>query len=203
MTFTQLEQAVGQHAGAFRCRQRSNPSIIKTVPFRHLVTSPVAPVDLPSVGRLDEFYGHFGSIVFYHDDVSGEAARHLVHPADFAQTHADFWDWMEALDEGEMDDFVPSWVTTCLAIGAIPRSGNYILMAMDGPDAGKVFEFDHDGYEFIERASDIVAYVQQLLQPSAALLVDIASSMTFIEPDSSAQWWIEEMHDGLGYMVST
>ncbi len=98
------------------------------------------------------------------------------------------------MDEDERLEILPDWIDTCLVIGETPHSGNYILVVTKGPAAGRVFEFDHDGYEFIDQA-DVIEYVEKLLKPDGIKLTDIASHMRFIEDDPMGQWWIRELRE--------
>ena len=75
-------------------------------------------------------------------------------------------------------------------------------MPTAGADAGKVFEFEHDGFEFIERAPSLLAFLEQALVPGPGELAGMASHMRFRSPDSDAQWWIREMRDSQGRVVS-
>ena len=203
MHLPDLYHAVTAHRGEFTCeRINHQPQQTKTVHFAHTVTPPGDNAGLPAVGRLAEFYGTFGSILFYVDAVTGDGAKHIAQPDEWASLHNDFNDWIEHLDDEERAEILPEWIAHCTAIGESPRTGNYILMVLEGDEAGKVFEFDHDGFEFIERADDLVAYTEKLLDLDAGLLVDIASHMRFIEADQ-VQWWILEMVDNRGNRVST
>lgn len=199
MKLPDLEAAVNGHSGHFVCEGIGHQSQTKQVPFTHLVTPATANLVLPPVGRLQDVYDTFGSMLLYHDPVSGDAGRHLANPADWASLHSDFSDWMD-----DWDDFEGlEWIENCLVIGETPRSGNYILMSTDGDTAGQVFEFDHDGFEFYQCGSDLVDYVQRLLELDPAKLTDLASHMRFIDGGSTLQWWIKEMHDRQGRVVRT
>lgn len=200
----QLKQAVEAHAGTFRCSRLHHPSESKTVAFRHETTPPGHEGDLPHVGRLADFYGAFGSVTFYVDPNSGDAARHIAPPAAWPALHEHFAGWMVGLDESEREDFVPPWIDSCLVIGEEPHTGNYILMPTTGDQAGAVFHFEHDGFEFVRQADDLVQYAQKLLDPDDAALVYMATHMRFVEgADYAVQWWIEEMQDNRGNVART
>ncbi len=204
MKLVDLETAVLGHYGEFLCEQIHNEENTKSVRFKHSATPVNDETDLPDVGRLQDFYDTFGSIVFYLDQASGDAARQIAPPYEWAELKDEFSGWFEGLSDDERSESVPQWVDTCLAIGETPSSGNYILMAMDGAVAGHVFEFDHDGFEFTHRADDLVEYVQTLLKPDGPALMDIASHMRFVEDDRNmVQWWIRELRDNRGNVVST
>jgi hypothetical protein len=203
LKLTDLEAAVRAHAGEFLCENLDDAKQVKAVRFSHLVTPPGDSARAPAAGRLRDFYDTFGSVVFYHDAKSGDAARHIAPPSEWPSLHAEFSDWMEMVDEDERDEILPDWAETCLVIGETPQSGNYILMATEGPDAGHIFEFDHDGFEFIDEAADIVQYVERLLKPDDAQLTEIASHLRFVEGDSEDQWWIRELRDNRGHTATT
>jgi hypothetical protein len=198
-----LENAVRQHAGEFLCESMNDRQITKRVQFAHVVTPPLASSDLPVIGRLQDFYDTFGSVVFYSDEKSGDAAKHLAPTSEWAALHEYFYGWIENLSDAERQEIVPDWIETCLVIGETPCSGNYILMGTEGPAAGRVFEFDHDGFEFSEVAQDLIEYVEKLLRPDGPRLVEFASHMRFIEDDPGCQWWIRELSDHQGHIVTT
>lgn len=205
MPLTELHRAVAEHTGAFHCERIHKPQQTKTVTFQHRIQPPAPLLDapLPDVGRLPAFYATFGSVLLYHDADTGDAARYIAPPTEWAVLREAFEGWTEHLSDEERDDLLPDWVDDCLVIGETPHSGNYVLMATDSDCAGRVFEFDHDGFEFTEKGADLVEYVQGLLHPDSAALTDIASHMRFIDKRTGAQWWILEMSDNQGHRVRT
>ena len=203
MKLIDLEKAVREHAGEFLCERTNDRKRTKLIQFAHVVCSPLASCALPAIGRLQDFYDTFGSVVFYSDEKSGDAAKHLAPTSEWATLHEYFYGWIENLSDSERQEIVPDWIETCLVIGETPYSGNYILMATEGHSAGRVFEFDHDGFEFEEVAQDLIEYVEKLLKPDVPTLVEFASHMRFIEGDPMVQWWIRELRDNQGHIVTT
>jgi hypothetical protein len=198
-----LEEAVCEHTGQFLCERINAPSETKIVAFRHVVHPPVAFDPLPKVGRLSDFYETFGSVVFDFDEQSGDAAKCIASPSDWGQLSELFDDWVAILDEQERGEVLPDWIDDCLVIGEEPHTGNYILMPTAGDASGRVFLFDHDGFEFFEEAEDLIQYVKRLLSPDDDLLRDIASHMRFAEGDRTIQWWIRELRDNRGNVART
>lgn len=203
MHLDDLHALVRDHAGDFLLEKIHDAKTTRTVRFAHRVEPPVDTTDLPDVRGLRDFYDTFGSLVLYHDDASGDAARHIASPDAWPQLHAGFSDWLDGIDEDELEEMAPAWVGTCLVVGETPASGNYILVPVDGDDAGKVFEFDHDGFEFTERGEDLADYIRRLLTPDGARLTDLASHMRFTGGDWSVQWWIRELRDDRGHAART
>ena len=195
--------AVHAHCGTFLCERISEPELTREVSFRHRVTTPESGVDVPAVGRLDEAYRSFGSVLFYHHEASGDAARYLAPPSEWPRLADELAGWLEMLDDDELDELFPHGRDGFVVIGETPGSGNYILVPTAGSMAGHVIEFDHDGFELSAVAGDMVQYIAAMLAPDAGRLTDFASHMRFIEGSSMEQWWIREMRDNAGNRVTT
>ncbi|HEY8027184.1 MAG TPA: hypothetical protein VIF60_21765 [Burkholderiaceae bacterium] len=200
---TELEKSVRRHAGEFLCERINESGKTRMFQFAHVVTEPAEHTMLPQIGRLGDFYDTFGSVVFYRNEESGDAAKYIAPISEWAGLHEDFCDWIEDLTEEERSENLPDWVDACLVIGETPHSGNYILMPTNGIEAGFVFEFDHDGFEFTEEAKNIVEYVEKLLKPDDRTLVGFASHMRFVDGDPYVQWWIRQCSDNVGHVAST
>jgi hypothetical protein len=203
MPLTDLHHAIATHAGQFLCERIHQPTETRLVDFHHVINSPTTPLAVPDLPGLRDFYATFGSVTFYVDAVSGDAAAHLAHPDAWAGLADDFHDGLDTLDDDERTELLPAWIGTCLVIGDVPGTGNYLLMPTQGPQSGEVVLFDHDGFEFTTLATSLPAYVQRLLAPDAALLASMASHMRFIDGDPMVQWWIREMRDHRGGVVTT
>lgn len=197
MKLDELAKTVREHSGEFLCKQLRNENNTRLIRFRHDATPPSRGGDIPEIGRLRDFYDTFSSVLFYHEARSEEAARYIAPPAEWDELREQCAGWIEMLDEDDR----PQWVDTALVIGETPRSGNYILMARDGPSAGHVFELDHDGLVFTHAANDLVEYVEKLLALDVEKLTDMASHMRFVVGDPMVQWWIVEMRDNRGRVV--
>lgn len=203
MHLSSLRSSVQSHSGTLRCERIGAPQHTKLVSFAHRLGEPAPDVPVPGVGRLRDFLDTFGSIVFYADEVSGDAARYLAPPAQWPGLGEDFRDGVDGLDEEERAELLPPWVEGCLVIGEVPQSGNYLLMPLKGEETGAVYLFDHDGFEFTRQAGDLIEFVERMLAPDDALLTDIASHMRFIEADPMVQWWIRELQDNRGHTART
>jgi hypothetical protein len=200
---SKLEQLVLSHSGQFHCVKIHEEDKTKIVQFRHEHTAPVSRPELPNVGRLRDFYETFGSLTLFSDPETQEAARVIAAPSDWNSLRADLSGWFEDISDDERDEYLPEWIDSSLVIGETPRSGNYILMPTTGSEAGRVFEFDHDGFEFSEVGENIIDYVEKSITPDARRLSDFASHMRFIVDGDRSQWWIREMTDNRGARVST
>lgn len=209
MKLLNLEKLVDAHNGKFICQKIHDESKTKTVTFKHVYDHPIDESTLEdlknqfgSIGKLVDFYETFGSLEMYVDSVSGDSALYIGNPSQWEELEGYFAPWIEDLDDEEMD-YLPDWIDNRLTIGEIPSSGNYILMPISGEKAGFVFEFEHDGFEFIELAENIEAFIVSMLNLTTNSLTNMASHMRFVEGDPHSQWWIKECHDSNGKVVST
>ena len=204
--FDHFEEAIAEHVGEFVCAGINDPSRQKRVAFRHLLSAPkpFAPSAVPDIGKLREFYTRVGSVLFYFDEKSADAARYLAPPSEWEGLRAGFVEWLDVFDEEDFAE-MPLDLETCLVIGETPQSGNYILVAKAGEQCGHVFEFDHDGFEISHVADNIIEYSHKMLNLDADRLGNFASHLRFVEDDDEAdtQWWIVEMHDHQGRVLRT
>lgn len=198
-----LIQFVSNHSGVFGCVPRGNSAGSRFVDFSHRIEAPETVADIPDTGMLREYFSVFGNLWLYHHEESGEAAFFIATPKHWVELRRYLLDWVEILDEDERDEIVPDWIDGCITIGEVPSSGNYLLVPTTGKDSGRVFKFDHDGFEFIEMGSDIIDFVKNALSPDSRALSEMASHMIFVDDKSDTQWWIEEMEDNAGNMIRT
>lgn len=198
-----LEALVRAHSGQFHCERIRHSDEKKVVNFRHKASMPTPHKPLPEIGRLGDFYDTFGSVILYVDEESGDAARQIAGPHAWSELYSQFNDWFDSSSGEELEELAPKWIKQCLAIGEVPRTGNYLLMPVSGDVAGHVFLFDHDGFEFTDCADDLVEFVEKMLAPNDELLLDMATHMRFIDGDDSIQWWIRELRDNRGNVART
>ena len=198
-----LRDKLLDHRGEFVCSLIGDESKTSQFKFEHTVEYTNSVAQVPRLEKLVEFYNTFGSLRLFHNIESGDSAVFLANPAQWGTLKNYFLDWINDLDETEKDDLVPEWIDNCECIGEIPESGNYFLTPLAGNEAGGIFEFEHDGFEFIPRAPNIEEFVEQYLSIDPGLLTEMASHMRFITNDPGNQWWIEEMRDNFGAVVKT
>lgn len=203
MRLVELERSVLEHKGTFLCERIGKPAETRSVAFRHEVTPPRAGMPVPKLPGLIDFYDTFGSIIFYFDDGSGDAAVYIAEPSQWQELKNSFSSWIDDMDEEERADLLPDWTATALVIGEEPHTGNYLLIPTEGSRPGAVFLFDHDGFEFSEQAKDLVEYASKLLDLKDRDLAMIATHMRFAEGDRTVQWWIRELSDTRGNVART
>lgn len=205
--FAELEALLARSNQRFICRDLGWP---QPGPDRFVarITHEVTPAlsaeeldelrrQVPEVPQLAELYARHGSIRLYCDTTFHEpwgsysSAFYIAHPDEWADLAVGFGDWLADLDEKERAERLPSWIDACLVIGEIPSSGNYFLVPLEGPDTGGVFEFEHDGFEFIRQGDSIAGFIARLSTVSDALLHDIACHTRYFDGKSDMQWLVE------------
>jgi len=201
MRLPSLDATVREHAGEFICELIRSPGETKVVAFHHEVSPSVGSGGLPDLGSLRDFYDTFGSVEFYRDATDDVAFR-IASPGEWDELKAEFRAWFE--DAPDLAEFVPPWVGDCVVFGEQPRTGNYLHLPTTGAVAGRVFRFEHDGFDFPEIADHLIAFVERLLEPDHEMLMEIASHKRFVTDDDwSVQWWMREMRDNRGRVMRT
>lgn len=145
----------------------------------------------PEIPQLAEFYAHYGSIRLFVDPIGGDSAFFVASPDEWHGLKKLFETWTDLLDEEE-EDMLPDWLDNYLTIGEIPTSGNYVLMPTKGEHTGKVFLFDHDGFEFVERGADLGAFIQRISTVDDALVEEIPGHTRYSDGETDTQWLAKE-----------
>lgn len=200
---TDLAAAVAAHTGTFDCVEIHKESNKKRVTFQHRSSPPNTDSTVPAIPGLGDFYGTFDALAMYVDEESGDSAYYIASPTQWAELDERFRPWLDGLEPEEATDYVPRWVEDCLVVGEIPRSGNYLLVPTSGPEAGMVYEFEHDGFEFFKLAKSLPEFVWTSLDLDGRRLTNIASHLRFITDGSDSQWWISELRDNRGNVART
>ena len=94
------------------------------------------------------------------------------------------------LDEPEND---PDHIVTGISIATVPHSGNYFVMPLEGPSAGKIFYADHDGWYESAFADDFGGFLARVTREPVKLLAeDVGCYTRYSDGKSDAQWIPEE-----------
>lgn len=140
--------------------------------------------DIP---ELMEFYRRYGTIRLYCDTIGDASAFFIAPPEMWPELREYFEGWIDGLDDDERVELIPDWIADYIVIGEVPNSGNYFLMPLAGTDRGKIFEFEHDGFEFIERGANMAEFVDSISTINEALLDEILGHTRYSDGKSSIQ----------------
>lgn len=145
----------------------------------------------PDIPQLAEFYSHFGRIHLFVDPIGGDAACYLGSPDEWHALRKHFQMWPDSLTEDE-SDLLPDWLENSLTIGEIPTTGNYYLMPTRGEHTGKVFLFDHDGFEFNERGGDLGEFLKRISTVDEAFVTELSGHTRYSDGETDTQWLAKE-----------
>jgi hypothetical protein len=154
--------------------------------------------DLPEV---IEFYRRFGAVRLFRDTVAAEpigfdSAYSIAPPGAWPALREAFEPWLDGLSDEERAAWLPAWIDDCIVIGEVPNSGNYFLLPLAGADRGKIFEFEHDGFEFIERAPNLAEFLDSLATVDDKRLDEIRGHTRYADGKTPTQWLcLQYLHD--------
>ncbi len=175
MGIYKFEEFLSHPAPGFRCSaagDESKPSFLAKV--RHELNLPASPEALAKVAelpeqvakQLEDFYKRHNGFTLYQDILSEAAGIRLFGIEGWEAAAAAMREWYE--DLGEDED--PDCIVDGLVIGEVPESGNYFVMPTRGPQIGKVFYTDHDGWYEGPFAENFDTFLLRLIEEPASLL---------------------------------
>jgi len=166
-----------------------------TALITHKVTPPIEASRLKQLEKeigchdqLFELLSTYGSIRLYCDTLSEDSAFYVAHPDEWQELQEDFSIWLDDLDDDEEEDLLPDWIDNVIVIGEIPSSGSYYLLPTVGAEKGKVYEFEHDGFEFIKVGEDIFSFVDKICTVTDDLIGNILSHTRYSDGKTDIQW---------------
>ncbi len=206
MDLTKLKEFLARENQRFICHDTGwpEPGPDRYIAYiEHRSTPPVDDATLKliqtqyqSLDQLIEFYSEIGSLQLYCDTNSEDSAFYIAHPAEWDELAIMLNLWFESLSEEETMELIPDWVPDSVVFGEIPGSGNYLLMPSTGKEAGKVIEFEHDGFEFVEEAKDLSSFLENVISPTDSLIKRIRSHTRYSDTKSEIQWLAESYEYG-------
>jgi hypothetical protein len=206
--FKQFEALLQRKNQRFVCTDnfwpRPGPDYF-TASIEHEVGHPLDDATLcrvaAQVGNLPElieFYRRYGFARLFRDtkytDLIGYASAFYIAPPDaWPDLRISFTDWLDGLEE---EEWLPSWLDNYVVIGEIPKSGNSFLLPLAGPEHGKVYEFEHDGMEFIKRGKNLADFLNSISTVTDDLLAKIRGHTRYSDGKTDTQWMcIEYIYD--------
>jgi hypothetical protein len=144
--------------------------------------------DLPEV---TEFYRRYGAARLFCDRITDPhvdllaSAYWIAPPSEWEMLTEQLTPWLEGLSDDERAELVPAWVDEAPVIGEIPNSGNYLLLPLSGPERGKIYEFAHDGFEFIDRGANLAAFLNRRSRVDATICREISCYTRYSDGEST------------------
>lgn len=209
--FERLEELLHRKNQRFICIDTAWPQpgwARHTAYIEHDVGSPLDTAALESVmdqtGKLPEiveFYRRFGWARLYRDTMPTTyagfepfyaSAYYIAPPNAWRELRQCFECWLDGLSEKEAAELLPSWMKSYVVIGEVPNSGNCFLLPLAGPDRGKIFEFEHDGFEFIERGTTLASFIDYVCTVTDDLLKEISCHTRYCDGRTDTQWLCQQ-----------
>ncbi|MFN3712019.1 MAG: hypothetical protein ACK4SX_00015 [Alcanivoracaceae bacterium] len=192
-----LQTLLSRRNQRFTCTAagRQNDAFTFTARITHEVTGGLSQEDIDEleiqIGHQDQLFAvlsTFGSIRLYCDTLSDDSAFYLAHPYEWESLENNFRLWLDDLDDDERAELLPDWLEDAVVIGEIPSSGNYFLFPIAGDHQGKVFEFEHDGFEFIEAGTNLYSFIDYLCTVTDRLIANVRSHTRYSDGKTDIQW---------------
>ena len=185
-------------APGFRCSAaESGARFLASI--HHILNPPASPASIAQIrqklgshaSQVADFYKHHDGFVLYHDSKSDAAGIELLPVEQWEEATEDMRDWFDHLaDEPESD---PDQIVTGVAIATVPHSGNYFVMPIQGPSAGKIFYADHDGWYESAFADDFAGFMDRVTRDPVKLLAeDVGCYSRYSDGKTDTQWIPEE-----------
>ncbi len=196
MEFKVLNQLIANKNQHFHCtpagKSDENAFIAQ---ITHQVTDALSNSDIKrleqEIGVQEQLFNLlsiYGSVRLYCDTLSDDSAFYIAHPSEWQSLENDFNLWINDLDDQEKEELLPDWLDDAIVFGEIPSSGNYFLYLIKGEHQGKVFEFEHDGFEFIEIGKSIIDFLEYICSPTEKLIQNIHSHTRYSDGKTDIQW---------------
>lgn len=138
-------------------------------------------------GQAAAVYKQHDGLILYKDPKSHETGIALLPIKDWKEAAEDMRGLLEYLQEEPEND--PDQIYTGVAFATVISSGNYFVIPIEGPSAGKVFYADHDGWYESAFASDFDGFLARLVEDPVRLLnKELGCHTRYSDGDTDTQW---------------
>lgn len=167
----------------------------------HVLYAPASVHDLAALrsmlgkyaAQFEEIYIKHDGFVLYKDALSDAAGIEALPVAQWNEAGDDMRQGLEYLD----DESDPDHIRTGVTFATAPESGNYFVMPVEGPNAGKVFYANHDGWydsHFSENFDEFIARVTS--NPAQLLSEELGCYARYSDGKTPIQWIPESYSAG-------
>jgi hypothetical protein len=200
----QLVAFAGQANPSFVCTNGGRSDKTKltfVVRLCHVLNAPASAKDLALLrsilgaraAQFEVIYAAHDGFVLYKDSLSDAAGIEALPIAQWNEAGENMRQWFEQLD----DESDPDHIRTGVAFATAPQSGNYFVMPVEGPNAGKVFYADHDGWYESHFAKDFGEFIIRVTSNPAHLLSEeLGCYARYSDGKTSIQWIPESFNVG-------
>lgn len=135
-------------------------------------------------------YREFDGFTLYQDALSDTAGIEALPVAKWKEATEDMREFLADLSEEDDPDHIRKGV----AFATVPQSGNYFVVPVEGPSAGKVFYADHDGWYESHFASGFDEFISRVMNEPAVLLSDELGCYTRYSDGKTSIQWVPEKY---------
>ncbi len=198
-----IEEFARAPAPGFRCYgcyaapTRSGPRFLANV--QHILHPPASPEAIAQIRQLlgasatqvAAFYQRHNGFVLYRDTLSDAAGIELLPVEQWQTATEDVRCFFECLADEPENDL--DHILTGIAMATVPHSGNYFVMPVEGPTAGKLFYLSHDaGWYESAFADDFDKFLAHVTQEPVRLLAEEVGCYTRYSDGKTKEQWIPE-----------
>lgn len=198
MAYDAFKKFLEAPAPGFRCSGAGSARGEYLARVQHILNP---PAQAESIARIHQmlgnyaeqaaaFYQHHNGFALYRDTKSEIAGIELLPVELWAEATEDMRTWFDFLAAEPEND--PDRILTGVAIGTVPESGNYFVMPVEGPSAGKIYYANHDGWYESAFADDFGGFLARVAREPVKLLVDDVGCYTRYSDGRSHTQWIPE-----------
>ena len=198
----EIEELIDENIDvSFRCKAAGGASgefIVKTK------TEILPPSDNETISEIkskfgdyskevSEFYQKYGGISF-HEQPECFVASLCIHPPEkWEELYEEMSEWLDMMDEDELDESGIDWSDNCVVFGEVPSSGNYFLMPLSGSASGKIIYQDHDGMEPEIYADSFNQFIIKFLSDPVGQIDHFGCYTRYSDGNTDKQWMPEEV----------
>lgn len=196
-----LEMLLSVKSQYLVCYPAGGRAVDKEAVYKARIHHEVSPaIDPEQVKNLEAALGakndlvallsKYGSVRLYCDEFSNTSGFYIANPEEWEQLAEEMQDWIDQLSDDEKNNIVPEWLDDALVFGERPESGNlYLLLAgNENKECGAVFEFDHDGFEFVKVANSVQEFIDSFCDTGEQLIDLLKSYARFSDGQTEIQW---------------
>jgi len=167
--------------------------------LRHVLNAPATAQDLALLksvlgvhaSQFEEIYAAHDGFVLYKDSLSDAAGIEALPIAQWREAGDEMRQWFENLD----DESDPDHIRSGVAFATAPQSGNYFVMPVEGPNAGKVFYANHDGWYESHFAIDFSEFIIRVTNNPVHLLSEELGCYARYSDGKTPIQWIPECYN--------
>lgn len=197
MSIAALTKLCSAKNPAFRCTAAGDRSGKEFVArLLHVLCPPATKREVAQIKKhlgeyaapvLNLYSRHCGALL-YRDTKSETAGIHLLPPGLWPEAKKQVRELLGDMVDGPDGD--PDHILKGVPVATVPHSGNFFVLPVSGPNAGKVFYADHDGWYESAFAKDYDSFLAKVCKNPVKLLNEVLGCYARYEDGLTDEQWI-------------